>query len=122
MRTCSIILATCVICSGFALAQAPRGEHAAPSPAVDQHGAARDAHATGAAGQPVLPRSAAWAGAMVIVILLGFFLPAAVIGPIARALAPEEEPETHSHDEHGGSHDHAHAHDAPHGSHGHHHH
>ena len=81
--------------SSAAFAEAP--DSAAPGP----HGSA------GAGARPVLPRDAAWAGVMVIVIVGGLFLPAAVIGPIARALAPEDEPETTSHDEHGGSHHHA---------------
>lgn len=58
------------------------------------HAAAPAAHP-----HPVLPENPAWAGVMVIVILVGLFLPAAVIGPIAKALAPEDEPVTHSHDE-----------------------
>ena len=115
------MLVTCLAwSSGRALAQ----DAHAPSP--DAHAAAPDAHAStaGAAVQPVLSRDAAWAGVMVIVILGGFFLPAAVIGPIARALAPEDEPETTSHDEHGGSHHHPTDATAPHGhheAHGHHH-
>lgn len=48
---------------------------------------------------PVISENSTWAGVMVIVILVGLFLPAAVIGPIARAVAPEDEPVTNSHDE-----------------------
>ena len=48
---------------------------------------------------PHISEDGGWAGAMVIVILLGFFLPAAVIGPIVRADTPEEVPPAHSHDE-----------------------
>jgi hypothetical protein len=48
---------------------------------------------------PVISQDGSWAGAMVIVILLGFFLPAWVIGLIVRAEAPEEVPPAHSHDE-----------------------
>src|SRR5687768_15865550 len=104
-----IILATCLTCSGMALAQDAHPTQPSPPHAPDPSRTSTDAaHAGGTSGQPVLPHNASWAGVMVIVILLGFFLPAAVIGPIARALAPEDEPETHSHDEHGGSHDHAH--------------
>jgi hypothetical protein len=118
MRTLTtVILATCLICSRFAFAQATGGERASTPPPVDAHAAAVDARAAGHAGQPVLSRGAGWAGVMMIVILLGFFLPAAVIGPIARALAPDEEPETHAHDEHGGSHDHPTAAHAPHAHH-----
>ena len=48
---------------------------------------------------PHISEDGGWAGAMVIVILLGFFLPAAVIGPIVRANTPEDVPPAHSHDE-----------------------
>ena len=128
----SVIVALMVV-AGFAwssgtLAQDAHGTAPAPAPAHDERAAPSirhgDAHAsTSAAGQPVLPRDAAWAGVMVIVIVGGFFLPAAVIGPIARALAPEDEPETTSHDEHGGSHHHPTDAHAPHGrdAHGQHH-
>jgi hypothetical protein len=85
---------------------------------------ARDDHTN--AGRPVLPGDGSWAGALVIVILVGLFLPAAVIGPVARALVPPEEepPDTHSHEEpladahnhHGASGGHGHS---GHGHHGH---
>jgi hypothetical protein len=67
---------------------------------------AEDPHAPAAHGQdtyPLLSADATWAGVMVIIVIGGFFLPAAVIGPVARALAPEEEPVTTSHDEPPGS-------------------
>ena len=105
----AIVLATSLLWSSVALAQ----------DAHDPHVATADMHASGEAGMPALPHDASWAGVMVIVILVGFFLPAAVIGPIARALAPEDEPDTHAHDEHGGSHGHGHS-DTAH-AHGHHH-
>ena len=95
------VFTICLTWCGVALAQDSHD----PSPTTPAH--ADQTHAVVEAGQPILPRNASWAGVMVIVILGGFFLPAAVIGPIARALAPEEEPVTHSHDE-------------PHDSHGHH--
>jgi hypothetical protein len=116
--TTLIILATCLTFSSAAPAQdAHRAQPATPHATEPSATSADDdAHASGAVRQPVLPRHAAWAGVMVIVILLGFFLPAAVIGPIARALAPEDEPVTTSHDEHGGSHDHGH-HDTAHAHH-----
>ena len=126
----NMIVALMVV-AGFAwstgtLAQDAHGTTSAPTltpkpaPAPDQRAAQPirhgDAHASNsAAGQPVLPRDAAWAGVMVIVIVGGFFLPAAVIGPIARALAPEEEAERTSQDEHGGSHHHPTDAHAPHG-------
>ena len=115
----SLMLVTGLAWSSGALAQeahgtAPATSHSDRAAPPTQHA---DAHATtSAAGRPVLPRDAAWAGVMIIVILGGFFLPAAVIGPIARALAPDEEPEPTSH------HDHDHGHAQQHGAdaHGHH--
>lgn len=91
----AVVVATCLLCSSVALAQ----------DAHDPHTATTDAHAGSDPGLPVVPRDASWAGVMVIVVLVGFFLPAAVIGPIARALVPEEEePDAQSHDEHGHGH------------------
>lgn len=74
--------------------------------AVTVHAADPAAHADAHAGnteeavqqQPVLPNKSAMPGVTVIVIL-GLFLAAAVIGPIVRANLPEEIPVTHSHDE-----------------------
>jgi hypothetical protein len=88
------------------------------------HGAAgaTQAHAEpGAAhhdAQPVLPASSALGGSMLILIL-GLFLAAVIVGPVVRYHAPEEPPDV-SHDDHGhGVHDaHGHGHDA-HGAHGH---
>ena len=49
---------------------------------------------------PVLSADGSWAGPFVVFGIIGlFFLPAAVIGPIVRALTPEEVPPAHSHDE-----------------------
>ena len=133
MKSVIAALMVVTIVTGFAwssgtLAQDAHGTAPAPAPAHDERAAPSIRHgdapaSTSAAGQPVLPRDAAWAGVMVIVIVGGFFLPAAVIGPIARALAPEDEPETTSHDEHGGSHHHPTDAHAPHGrdAHGQHH-
>jgi len=118
-----IAMSLLVTCLAWSSRRALAQEAHAPSP--DARTAEPDAHAStaGADARPVLPRDAAWAGVMVIVIVGGFFLPAAVIGPIARALAPEDEPETTSHDEHGGSHHHPTDAHAPHGhdAHGQHH-
>jgi hypothetical protein len=79
---------------------------------VDEHATARREipPPTDKDPHPVLPRDATWAGILVIVILGGFFLPAAVIGPIALALAPEDEPVTSSHDEPLDGHDAHHGH------------
>src|SRR5688572_27300718 len=67
-------------------------------------GGAKDAHAAEvhlAYDHPRLPGDARWAGATTLVIL-GLFLLAAGVGVVVRLNAPEELPETHSHDEHGG--------------------
>ena len=48
---------------------------------------------------PHISEDGNWAGALAIAILLGLFLPAAVIGPIIRSDTPEEVPPAHSHDE-----------------------
>ncbi|HMB95897.1 MAG TPA: hypothetical protein VKK61_07655 [Tepidisphaeraceae bacterium] len=47
---------------------------------------------------PAISSDSSWAGVMLIVIIGAFFLPAAVIGPIVRALAPQEVP-LDAHDE-----------------------
>jgi hypothetical protein len=58
---------------------------------------------------PVLSQDALWAGQVVIVIA-GLFIAAALVGPVARANAPEEPPVAHSHDEPpGASHHHGHS-------------
>lgn len=85
--------------TGYAAAQ----EHAEPSGTHDagQHDSA--VRPGESPSHPVITENSTWAGVLVIVIVGGFFLPAAVIGPIARALAPEDEPVTTSHDEPPGS-------------------
>src|SRR5437016_1221322 len=59
--------------------------HAAESEAVPPH--------------PIISEDGSWGGALVIGILLGLFLPAAVIGPTVHAFRSEEVPPAHSHDE-----------------------
>jgi hypothetical protein len=56
------------------------------------------AQQTAANAHPVLSSDSTWAGIMLILILGAFFLPAAVIGPIVRALSPQEVPPS-AHDE-----------------------
>ena len=51
------------------------------------------------ASQPQVSDDASWVGVLLIVVLVGLFLPAAVIGPIVRMLSPEEVPPAKSHDE-----------------------
>jgi hypothetical protein len=69
-----------------------RGDHAAGAP----HGAIHEAPDT--YPHPTILEIGTWAGVM-IWIILGLFLAAAVIGPIVRANTPEEVPPAHSHDE-----------------------
>jgi hypothetical protein len=101
-----VLLTTCT------LARAADEPHAAP------HGTTAtttsfhaDAPAHLLDSRPVIPpEKDPWAGA-VIILILGMFLAAAIVGPVVRYHAPEEAPEPSSHDDHG--------HDA-HGAHGHH--
>lgn len=51
---------------------------------------------------PVISTDAQWTG-QVVIIVIGLFVAAAVIGPIYRLSLPEELPVTHSHDEPPGS-------------------
>jgi hypothetical protein len=112
--------------------RAPAAEDPATTHAAGEHAAAAHAPTTGAAQTPAHAESDAahgdgvsahhddvphptkskdadWAG-VVIIIVLGMFLAAAVIGPIVRANAPEEVPPAHSHDEPpGASHHHGHS-------------
>ena len=60
------------------------------------------ASAQESAQHPILSDSGGWVPVMLMVVG-GLFLAAAVIGPIVRANAPEEVPPAHSHDEPPGS-------------------
>src|SRR4051812_34827565 len=78
-------------------------EAAAPATGTSAHEASAheaSAHEHGVDNQPhpLLPPAADWHGVMVIIIL-GSFLTAAMVGVIVRANMPEEIPPTHSHDE-----------------------
>src|SRR5262249_52284294 len=68
--------------------------------------------------RPIQPEDPFWAGPMMIIVL-GLFLAAAVVGPIVRSEMAEEPPVSHGHDD-----DHASAHgdhsSAPAHGHGHH--
>lgn len=79
------------------------------APGVGESASADSAIAVEGAGVPhpvPPPPDRRWPGVMVIVIL-GLFLAAAVIGPIVRAEMPAELPQTHTHDEPpGASHQH----------------
>ena len=76
--------------------------------------AATEPHTAKPAQRPVLPDASPMPGT-VIILILGMFLAAAIVGPVVRYHTPEEPPEPAAHDDHG--HD-AHGHDA-HGGHGH---
>jgi hypothetical protein len=95
---------------------APHGHDAAavaPAPHADvAH--ADNAHAASPDHRPTLPSESPWPG-ILIILILGMFLAAAIVGPVVRYHAPEEVPAASSHDEHGGG---AHRHDA-HDGHGH---
>ena len=76
-------------------ARAQETPHAATAP-----------HAAKAAQRPVLPDPSPMPGS-VIILILGMFLAAAIVGPVVRYHAPEEGPDASSHDEHGhGAHGH----------------
>ena len=95
--------------------------HAPGAPATTPHaGNSHDATASGAEPAPVPPDQPYWAGPMLIIIL-GMFLAAAVVGPIIRSEMPDEVPVPHGHDEVVGHEDHG-EHEPGHGhGHGHHH-
>ena len=91
-RISSLLIGSTLAMAGVAFA----AEHAGPP----HDGHAEVIHtAEDSFPHPHISEEGGWAGAMVIVILLGFFLPAAVIGPIVRANTPEEVPPALSHDE-----------------------
>jgi hypothetical protein len=86
---------------------------ATPMRAMAQHDAPHGTVASASSAgesKPVAPADPRpWAGPMLIIII-GMFVAAAVIGPIVRAEAPpEEEHASHGHDDHAHD-DHAHGH------------
>ena len=107
MRSTLIGLAVVVLLGLSTWARAQ--EHAAPheTTATTAHATPPDAPA---ARQPVPPDASPTPGS-VIILILGMFLAAAIIGPVVRHHAPEAPPEPSDHDDHGhGAHDHAHGH------------
>jgi len=91
--------------STWSLAQ----EHAAPhaTAATTAHATPHDATA---ARQPVPPDASPMPGS-VIILILGMFLSAAIVGPVVRHHEPEAPPEPSDHDDHGtGAHDHSQGH------------
>lgn len=108
---------SCFAADPHATPQAPASPaHAAPAHATT----AESAHPP-AVRQAVLPPAGIrWPAAMILVVL-GLFLAAAIIGPIARYhMPPEEIPVSTSHDgSHGHDHGHGHNHGPNHGHGGH---
>jgi hypothetical protein len=95
----ALILGATLSLAGIAPAQEHAAtSHAAPGPTTHRTAEAQATEAD-ALPPPVISDDGSWAGAMVIIILLGFFLPAWVIGSIVHTETPEEVPPAHSHDE-----------------------
>jgi hypothetical protein len=63
---------------------------------ADQSGANANRFEPPAVPRPILPADARWAGVLLIVILTLFVL-AAVVGPLVRAIAPDDHPADESH-------------------------
>lgn len=78
-------------------------EHGAASAAAEHGGQ----HAVDPSPHPDVPEHSVWVRPVVILIVTMFVL-AALVGPVIRALMPQEMPPTHAHDEH-------HGHKDPHG-------
>jgi len=91
--------------------------HAPPAHAATA--TAGDAHAPApAANQPVLPPLGIRWPAVMLIIVVGMFLAALIVGPVVRINLPEEPPVAHAHDDsHGHGHGHDHGHDHGHGGH-----
>ena len=88
--------------------------HPAPAaPETTAHEPAHDSHTT-PANQPVLPPPAIRWPAVMLIIVLGMFLAAMVVGPVVRMTMPppEEPPVAHAHHD-DDAHGHGHAHARP---------
>ena len=101
LKNAAFVFGVALSFAGGALAQEHGATpHTQPAAAHGGHREAQGhAEAAGEAPAPVVSEDGSWAGAMIIIILLGFFVPAAIIGFIVRTEAPEEVPPAHSHDE-----------------------
>jgi hypothetical protein len=84
--------------AGAARIVAQEHDTAPPTEHAQAHGSAGAGAETDAYPHPVVPADSTWAGSVVIIVV-GLFVAAAVIGPIVRANTPEEVPPAHSHDE-----------------------
>lgn len=89
MMTVFVVVA---LCARGVMAQNEHEQTTAPS----EH-----RETTETAAGPQVSEDASWAGVMLLVIM-GLFLSAAVIGPVVRLLSPEPEPvpDMHGHDAH----------------------
>jgi hypothetical protein len=87
VRAISILL---LVCSTTSFTLAAEQEHLAPPADTQPH--------------PILSQDSSWAGVMLIIVL-GMFLAAMVIGPVVRANMPDQPPAPHSdeHQTHGGA-------------------
>lgn len=97
MRLCLFVMLICML----VLASAATPVSAQSAPGVEVPLPVDSARTVDRADVPhpvPPPPDRRWPGVMLIVIL-GLFLAAAVIGPIVRAELPEELPQTHTHDE-----------------------
>ena len=118
MKSTMAVFAIVMLCAWtISLGAAP---HATPAPTESAHvdSAPESSHSghAPAANQSVLPPPGIRWPAVMMIIVLGMFLAAMVVGPVVRMTLPEEPPVSHGHDAHD-AHD-AHADDHGHG-HGH---
>jgi hypothetical protein len=91
--------------------------HATPAPTESAHvdSAPESSHSSHApaANQSVLPPPGIRWPAVMMIIVLGMFLAAMVVGPVVRMTLPEEPPVSHGHDAHDDDHGHGHGHARP---------
>jgi len=99
-----LFLAWTILLAGAVACWAQEHQAAAPAHGTPAHGAP---HAADDSPHPDVPEHPVWVRPVVILIGTMFVL-AFLIGPVVRALAPQEIPATHAHDEH-------HGHKDPHG-------
>jgi hypothetical protein len=103
-------LVTIVLLMTWSLAAA--AEHVPATPAEHgEHATTTQGHAAAAANEAVLPPVGIRWPAVLMMVVLGMFASAAVIGWFASLLMTEEEPPpvAAAHDDHGHGHDHGHA-------------
>ena len=106
--------------TGLILAIVLFAASSATAPAAESHAAnesaaaAHDTHAAPAANQPVLPPEGIRWPAVMLIIVIGMFLAAMVVGPVVRmTLPPEDPPLVHAHHDDAHAHGHGHGHARP---------